>query len=909
MVTVLLIQNTQSMPFSSQALLKPSVLTKRMITTNMTQSHNGVETVGSAQEFGTPFSDYPSSLNWKGFQVQRANAPLLDTKSMRTGYSAANYPDSSCGKPTISLGTPTVNGLTVTVNGVTLPGGSGCSISSILWNWGDNSSSTSWFPASHTYCSPGTYTITATTYQSDDQIASASTTASPQGQATECPSIYPESLQYQPYTSVGSSRIFTINITSGRMAISLGVLNGSATVQVTEGSQLLLSRTVAGKPFNEIAVSGAASYCYVNFDYNNQLLSVSVSTVSGEPVLAYNIYDNYISNYTASLITRPPQFAANMNAPSTPINTGLSFLLIAPKYPQPTPLAIWVGEGFTDPSTGNEWWAQVGFNNWGARNMNVSYAGWGIFSNIPAVGNPGGTSNYALTPGDTYNFTMAVVSGTTWEFSVNGTAIQESTLTGFYDTTTSSANEGASLGLETLTSWGANVNITSLITVPVVGSFLVNGKWSEPNAFAFGNIGENWGNAVPGLPISAPGMSLWGIAGHLQYSSVPPGVLLFNDSLPMILDVPGSNYEPLYGDYSYPQQSSGEGVVEVTKTSATSLVVSPVSGLTYVSILSYNASGSSYPFSISDAMITAPQQFHLPDGSIVAVVEAANAQFSEFSSTVVGLVIQTLTTSVGGGSGSVAPSCPGPGGCSETVGSSISLIAMPSANWQFSSWSVAGASCSGGGSSNPCAFSMPNNPVTVSATFAQGCPGCALVTFITNPASDGAISWDSCSNTGYTNGQTLLSSNFGAHAICYVPSGYTFSNWTCTGGLACSGSNDPTTVSFTGPGTITLNLKTGSLSSPVSTSLTASATVNGASFTVSGSLTANGVGLSNEKIVLVFGWSTNIVTLKTASGSYTYTAAAPISAGTYNVDVLFLGDYGASTQYLPSKATAKITVT
>ena len=193
---------------------------------------------------------------------------------------------------------------------------------------------------------------------------------------------------------------------------------------------------------------------------------------------------------------------------------------------------------------------------------------------------------------------------------------------------------------------------------------------------------------------------------------------------------------------------------------------------------------------------------------------------------------------------------------------------------------------------------------TVTATFL------AQITFYTYPSSAGSISWNSCSNPGYTNGQTLLSNNFGTHAICYVPSGYTFSSWSCSYGLTCSGSNDPTTVSFTGPGSVTLNLKIGSLSGPVSTSLTASATLSGSSFTVTGSLTAGGVGLSNEKIVLVFSWSTNIVTVMTTGGSYTYTGTAPTTTGSYNIDAFFLGDYTANsgnTQYLPSKATAMIT--
>jgi hypothetical protein len=112
-----------------------------------------------------------------------------------------------------------------------------------------------------------------------------------------------------------------------------------------------------------------------------------------------------------------------------------------------------------------------------------------------------------------------------------------------------------------------------------------------------------------------------------------------------------------------------------------------------------------------------------------------------------------------------------------------------------------------------------------------------------------------------------------------------------------------------------MNLKSGSLSNPDSTSLTASASPtpvsHGTSFTISGSLTANDAGVGNEAIVLVFIWNTKIVTVTTTtdgSGSYSYTVTAPLSAGPYNVDAFFLGEYSGSPQYLPSKATATITV-
>ena len=90
------------------------------------------------------------------------------------------------------------------------------------------------------------------------------------------------------------------------------------------------------------------------------------------------------------------------------------------------------------------------------------------------------------------------------------------------------------LGLKRSTAWGGNVGITNMISIPMVMSFQVNGQWSEPSSFQFGSIGENWDN---GEATSAPGIDLWGIAGHLQDSSIPNGALLFNDSLPMILDI------------------------------------------------------------------------------------------------------------------------------------------------------------------------------------------------------------------------------------------------------------------------------------------------------------------------------------------------------------------------------------
>src|SRR5271157_43453 len=450
---------------------------------------------------------------------------------------------------------------------------------------------------------------------------------------------FPVSISYLPYTSVGVSTEFTVSVPAGPSAISMGVMNGSATIQVSQSGQTLLSQNVTGEPFDYVVVTSSTSYCYVNFDSTGQTVDIVVNELAGQPVVAYNAYDNYISDYTASLITYPPQFALNFSPP-TPVNTGLSFLLVAPNYTQPTPLAIWVGEGFSDQTTGNSWWAQIGFNNW-ADDMNVSYAGWGIFSNI--FGNPSGTdTNYPLVPGDTYNFTMALVSGTTWEFVVNDTLIQEPNLSGLFNTTTTICNGGADLGLETLTAWGGNVGITTMIGIPMVLSFRVNGQWSEPSSFQFGSIGENWWN---GNATGAPGIDLWGIAGHLQDSSVPVGSLLFNDSLPMPLDVPGTASEPIYGDFSYPQTSSGGGLVTVEKTSDTSLQVSPMSIPSFVSVATYE-SGDEYMTSLTDAMVSAAKEFTVPEGTSTAVIYAANNSFNETSSYVLDVVSAPVTYDV-----------------------------------------------------------------------------------------------------------------------------------------------------------------------------------------------------------------------------------------------------------------------
>jgi len=140
--------------------------------------------------------------------------------------------------------------------------------------------------------------------------------------------------------------------------------------------------------------------------------------------------------------------------------------------------------------------------------------------------------------------------------------------------------------------------------------------------------------------------------------------------------------------------------------------------------------------------------------------------------------------------------------CGSSFTASANLPA-PAAGWQFNHWTWAGGVTCSSNSANPVSCSVSASGGSLMAVYE------AQVTFLTNPASSALISWGSCSNPSQGNGVSFFSTSYGSATVtaCYVPSGYTLSNWSCSRGLACSGSNSPTLVTFTGPGTITLNLR------------------------------------------------------------------------------------------------------
>jgi hypothetical protein len=77
----------------------------------------------------------------------------------------------SAAPPSISLTQPVVEGYFATVNGLTLPGVPDTEITRIEWDWGDGSIHDAFFPATHLYPRPGTYTLEVTSFQSDGSEA------------------------------------------------------------------------------------------------------------------------------------------------------------------------------------------------------------------------------------------------------------------------------------------------------------------------------------------------------------------------------------------------------------------------------------------------------------------------------------------------------------------------------------------------------------------------------------------------------------------------------------------------------------------------------------------------------------------------------------------------------------------
>ena len=156
--------------------------------------------------------------------------------------------------------------------------------------------------------------------------------------------------------------------------------------------------------------------------------------------------------------------------------------------------------------------------------------------------------------------------------------------------------------------------------------------------------------------------------------------------------------------------------------------------------------------------------------------------------------------------------------CAENFGATANLP-TPATGWMFDHWTWAGAVACSSNTANPVDCSAYNSGGVLIAVYA------AQINVLTNPASSASVNWGSCSTPGTYSGGSFFSSNFGSATVtaCNLPPNYSFSSWTCSGGLTCQASTNPTAVTFVGPGTITLNLEPEQSSTSV-TSLTGAST-------------------------------------------------------------------------------------
>ena len=171
---------------------------------------------------------------------------------------------------------------------------------------------------------------------------------------------------------------------------------------------------------------------------------------------------------------------------------------------------------------------------------------------------------------------------------------------------------------------------------------------------------------------------------------------------------------------------------------------------------------------------TGLQQFYLKD--LTNGLQSQNVQLTILAPSA------TLTTTVVG-DGTIGPSCPS--GCSEPIGQAMNIAASPAPGWTFSAWNVTGATCSNGATSNPCVFTMPNNPVSVTANFLQ------YQTLYTSYVGGGTLSPSCPSGCPIAVGSTVS-------IIATAPPGWVVSTYYLTSGVSC-GSQVGYTCSFTMP--------------------------------------------------------------------------------------------------------------
>jgi len=225
--------------------------------------------------------------------------------------------------------------------------------------------------------------------------------------------------------------------------------------------------------------------------------------------------------------------------------------------------------------------------------------------------------------------------------------------------------------------------------------------------------------------------------------------------------------------------------------------------------------------------------------------------------------------------------------------------------YAFHHWEYSGSSGSG--------VYVPNigiNPTTVQvrgdgwlkAAFS------AQIVFYTNPSNVGSIQYD---GSTYTNGQIRWEPNLPPdytnqrHIIANVPSGYTFSGWTTTGGLSVNNpSSSDTWLTVNGPGTLTANFQQTSTPTAPSAPQNLVATAGDGRVTLSWSAPSSdgGSAITNYRIYRRTS-STSQSLIATVGNVLSYTDTSVTNGVTYYYQVSAVNSVGEGPKSNEASAT------
>ena len=347
------------------------------------------------------------------------------------------------------------------------------------------------------------------------------------------------------------------------------------------------------------------------------------------------------------------------------------------------------------------------------------------------------------------------------------------------------------------------------------GPFLLGVVYSDANGNNFYDIGEG----IPGVSITPSNGDYYAIsssAGGYAFPIGTSGTITVTASgggfgpITKTITLTGFNIEL---DFT-PQGSSLLTTVSQSYTQTTSQSTAQTQATSQITTQTQTTSASTTQTSFQSSQSVTQTLSSTTPGLLESVTfQSAPSNFADATSP------GTITACGNTYSNSQSAAC------GTSFGATANLPA-PSTGWQFDHWTWAGGVACSSNTANPTECSAYNSGGVLIAVYA------AQVNVLTNPASSASVNWGTCSDPGEGNGALFYTATVGSTTVtaCNLPSGYSFLSWTCTSGLTCSTTANPTALTINGPGSIVLNLQTQPLNvtstSISSTSLATSSTAS-----------------------------------------------------------------------------------